>query len=155
MLNPGTARTSRIFGPSVSSLCLKSANNNHKSGYSGCTFQIASKAQPGKRKERASEGEWLQLLKFPGTGKTFFAWTRIKQTVQVFITTVCLSIDIRKVIYATDGRNASQELCCLTSFSCISQDVILSRLLVEEERRQLGKSGKFILMLPKHSNTSF
>ena len=36
-----------------------------------------------------------------------------------------------------------------------SQNVNLSRLLVEEERRQLGKSGKFFLMLPKHSNTSF
>ena len=36
-----------------------------------------------------------------------------------------------------------------------SQDAILSRLLVEEEKRQLGKSGKFFLMLLKHSNTSF
>ena len=36
-----------------------------------------------------------------------------------------------------------------------SQDAIPSRLLVEEEKRQLGKSGKFFLMLLKHSNTSF
>ena len=36
-----------------------------------------------------------------------------------------------------------------------SLDAIPSCLLVEEEERQLGKTGKFFLMLLKHSNTYF
>ena len=36
-----------------------------------------------------------------------------------------------------------------------SQDALLSHLLVEEERRVLGKPGKFFLMSLQHSNASF
>ena len=99
---------SRIFGPRVSSLCLKSANNSHESGYSvWCIYsRYRRKALPGKKEERESEGKWLQVLKSWKTRKIFFTWTRI----QVFITElfICLSIDHRQAnAYATDRIGVS------------------------------------------------